>query len=86
LCNKTFRLLKVSTLGSDEDGENAGAISRSMMARSFGWRMMAYKIQNTVRLEFAWVLIIEIVNFCYKSVLSNAYAVQKLKFAAARFH
>jgi hypothetical protein len=47
---------------------------------------MAYKIQNTVRLEFAWVLIIEIVNFCYKSVLSNAYAVQKLKFAAARFH
>jgi hypothetical protein len=56
-CNSTLRSLKVSTLGSDEDGENAGAISRSMMARSFGWRMMAYKSQKSVGLRFVWVLI-----------------------------
>jgi hypothetical protein len=54
--------LRVSTLGSDDDGENAGAISFSMIARSFGWRIMAYKSQNMVGLAFTWELI-EIVSF-----------------------
>src|SRR4051812_41945368 len=50
---KTLVSLSISTLGSDGEGENAGAISFSTIARSRGWRSNSYRIQNATVLIFA---------------------------------